>query len=516
MTLVTTQLAGYLDDPYLTGPYLGGSNYGNSGLQFQALIDRQLAEGLQFAGFIGTTLPAGLQFLGSIEAQRALGLQLQGIIETALAQGLQYQGLIEAQLAGGLQFSGTIEAQKAGGLQFFGQLSTQDAEGIQFRALIDQGRASGLQFRVDSGIVHLQTCDEAGYLMEPYLVGPYLTAHPCAHSGLQFQGFIATTRAHGLQFRGTIDYSKVHGLQFRGIINAVKAYGLQFLSVKAAVYGLQFNAVLYNHDNLRILCDFPSRGTSGVNWTSNSVAPGDFSENNLNTDVVEQVYRTNGAITGITLDCDTEVPQGVFLDTLAILNHNLTSSASVVLLGSQDPSFATIGTTLTLQARPEEMYYIAAEFPTQGFRYWRFQIDDVTNADGHLQIGTIVFGNSLIFQGECFVDEVDYGLKDFADTVRTAGHTNASNSRAIKKSLTLDFRSLDFTKGNFRSMRAMFREDRTIFKCLWIPTPDPDDQEYTARFAVFSKMVTIPREKHKSHGRTADYVGFTVELDESL
>ena len=130
-------------------------------------------------------------------------------------------------------------------------------------------------------------------------------------------------------------------------------------------------------------------------------------------------------------------------------------------------------------------------------------------------MGAIVFGASRIFFGECFVDEIEFQLKDFADKVDTEGFTNISNSRAQKKVLRLDFRSLAFTKGNFSLMRDIFQLARTTLKCLYIPTPDPNNLAYTSRFAVFAKMVQVPLERHNNKGSTADYVSFTLELDES-
>jgi hypothetical protein len=65
-------------------------------------------------------------------------------------------------------------------------------------------------------------------------------------------------------------------------------------------------------------------------------------------------------------------------------------------------------------------------------------------------------------------------------------------------------------------MREMFERDRTVNKCLWIPTPSETNQEITARFAVFGKMATIPTEKHNNKGPSADYVTFTADVDESL
>lgn len=369
----------------------------------------------------------------------------------------------------------------------------------------------------------------SGYLVDSYLTYPYLAGKADGVTGLQFNvGVIPATglqfevgvgedTPEGLQFRAEIDAQNPEGLQFRTEIAAEAPAGMQFLSVQSNSTGLQFNVRIYSISNLRILRTFDSRGVDGINWTASSTAPGDFSVLNLNTDVVEQVWRSApGFVVGVNLTCDSQLPQGVAPDTIAILGHNLTTSATVTLYGSMDPTFGTIGVAIPLEAREGSMYYIAEEFPLQTYRYWRFSIDDFTNPAGFLEIGTILFGNALVFHGENFVDDVEYAIKDFADTVRTAGHTNVSNSRALKNLLSLEFRFLKFNAPNFRAIRNMLRQDRTVYKTLWIPTPDPHDQEYTARFAVFAKLVSLPRERHRVHSRDADYVSLTVELDESL
>jgi hypothetical protein len=128
-----------------------------------------------------------------------------------------------------------------------------------------------------------------------------------------------------------------------------------------------------------------------------------------------------------------------------------------------------------------------------------------------LQIGTIVFGSSIIFQGECFVDQVTRSTKHFSDKIETEGFTNVSNDRALKYAVGLDFRSLRYNRGNYNNIRGVFDFARTSLKCLWIPTP-----QYPQRFAVFGKLASIPVETHNVKGETLDFVDFSIELDESL
>lgn len=293
-------------------------------------------------------------------------------------------------------------------------------------------------------------------------------------------------------------------------IDTEHAVRSQIQRLEAHIVYSQVTQVLYNTTNLRIMCDFPSRGTSGTNWTSNSTAAGDFSPYNLNTDIVEEVWRSDFVLSGIVLTCDTELPQGVFTDTLAFLNHNLTTSASVVWQRSNDPGFATVD-TVVFTITVDNFIWVAPTLPLSGYRYHRFQISDPTNSNAYLEIGTIVFGPSIIFQGECFVDRVVKGTKHFSDKVLTEGFTNISNDRAVKYNVALEFKNLNFGRGNYRNIRAVFDYARTSLKCLWIPTP-----QYPLRFFTFAKLAAIPDESHNVKSAALDYIDFNILTDESL
>jgi hypothetical protein len=491
---VTTQIFGYLEAGYLEGPYLTNTALASAGMQANIIIETQTARGMQSQIVIADQL-------------YPVGMQAQITIQNYLNQ-----------IA--MQASVTIAAAtKTVGMQAMANiLDFYDSNGMQANVnILDYLRNMGFEARIDK--YPTGVCQDSGYLGDEYLVFPYLTEIFCTRPGMQAHiNILNFNDANGMQSKIQIlDYLKPVGMQAKITIqNYLKPIGFQADVVRSSAYGMQALATIYNTTNLRILCDFPSRGLTASNWTSNSTMGGDFSVQNLDTDVVEQVWRSNNILTGVQLKTDTGLPQGVFLDTLAILNHNLTRSAVVTLLGSNDPTFAVIGVTIPLEPRLTNIFYIAPTLPTSGYRYWRLDIDDVTNAASYLEVGTIIFGAADIFQGECFVDEIEFELKDYADTVRTEGFTNVANSRTQKRRLKLDFRSLDFNQRNFTIIRDMFERDRTINKCLWIPTPSDTRQDITARFAAFGKLSVIPTERHNNKGPDNDYVTFTCEVDESL
>lgn len=558
MTTVTQEF-GYLEYPYLEYSYLSGNILASMGEQARFIIDKDSPAGQQaafeikdFENPLGQQ--AGFQIVGTGDdgfyGQQALfsfpdipeelGHQAEIQIANAeAAMGQQAQFLVEGTSEGGLigqQAVFTIPDARG----FYGQQANFQIQGEgddsffgqQSDFVIGSSPAKGMEAFLTNW-AHLQ---KGRYLERDYLVDAYLAADICAVGGMQADLVVTELTEFGqqanFQIVGTGDdgfYGQQANLR---VADVEAAQGQQADFITLSSYGHQVNISLYSPTNLRILCEFPSRGLEGAtgnnawgnaagegnNWKASSTQAGDFEAYRLNTDIVEEVWRSaSGVTTGVTLDCDTERPQGVFLDTFAILNHNLTSSATINLIGSNVSDFSVIGQVIPLQALggDENIYYISPGLPTQGYRYWRIAIDDSSNTDGFISIGTILFGASRIFFGECFVDDVEFELRDYTDSVKTEAFTNVKNSRAQKKVLRLDFRSLDYTKGNFQLMRSLFRRSRTVLKCLWIPTPDPTDQEVTARFALFAKMTKVPVERHNNKGAQADYISFSLELDEA-
>lgn len=374
------------------------------------------------------------------------------------------------------------------GVQFDGRITKDKLKGTQFEGHITKQRTHGIQ--------------TLGYITkEPKL-------------GLQFDGRITKEKLFGDQFEGVITKEKNYALQFEGFITKDKMFGVQFDSVREVPLAVQFRAALYNTTNLRILLDFPSRGVDGLNWTATSTAPSSsdsFSINNLNTDIVEQYWRTEDGITNATITCDTQLVQGVFTDTVALLNHNLSGSAQIQFQGSDDPTFTNIPFNTFIDVDTINAYWISPKLPLVAYRYWRFLIQDGNNPDQFLRIGTIVFGSAIIFSNESFVDRVRFGRQQFIDKVYTEGFTNVSNDRGKKAFLELEFKSLRYGRLNFRSLNEVFDVAGVTLKCLWMPVP-----LQPTRFTLFGKLNELPSEEHNYKGEDSDFVDFALRVDESL
>lgn len=440
-------------------------------IEFYAKLIKDPPAAIQFEGLNPTgVLNRGLEF----RASKVLPHKIAGDYLNDEPYLSDYQYLAPVyHVPMGMQFDGFITKEPRRSLQLEQKIIKEDTKGIQFEG--------------------------------------YITKEPI--KAIQFLGFLTKQPNEGTQFEGVITKERKKGIQFEGYLTKDKPLGVQFDSVYEKVSALQFRSALYNTTNLRVLLDFPSRGVDGINWTSTSTAPSSsnsFSQNNLNTDIVEQYWRSEDGVTSVTLTCDTQLAQGVYNDTVALLNHNLSGSATIRLEASND-NFNTIPFATSINVEPINSYYIAPTIPTNSYQYWRFIIQDPGSFDGFLRIGTIVFGSAIIFTNESFVDRVRYGKQQFVDKVYTEGFSNVSNDRGKKAFLELEFRSILYGRQNYYNLSEIFRVAGVILKALWIPVP-----LQASRFALFGKLDQLPSEEHNYKGADADFVDYQIRVDESL
>jgi hypothetical protein len=557
MTNPVTQ--GYLENPYLEGNYLAGTAQFAFGQQVKMVITKSESYGMQAQKIIKDEINSlgmevsrsianrpkafGMEMIGGLFKQATIGKQVQKIIENSEYLANQVEAVLIKDYTTGIQVELIIDASHTMGYQVKAQmLDEYDFKAMQTEArlfkdnaqafevkriiknylsenasqfkgyLLDRMDSAGMEVRRDKSFPHI-SCSGFGYLKQPYLTTAYLAAGYCVPGPMQIELLLKKNAPRGMEVNRIVETFTQVAVEVKKVIaDKLYSFGMQIERFRATNVGMQVRFILYNDYNLRVLCDFPSRGVTGNNWTSSSTAAGDFSINNVNTDIVEQRWQSVTGVKFSTLVCDTQKTQGIGVDTLAILNHNFTTSAAISLEASNQSDFSTVGfqKNLTIN-RNEDIYYIAPTYPTQQFRYWRLICNDPTNPDNHLRIGTIVFGSSIIMQGESFVDTVRKRKIHFSDKVETEGYTNVSNDRSLKRAINIDFLKIAYARGNYNALTNVFDYSRTSLKCLWIPDPLKP-----SRFAVFGKLATMPEETHLNMGTGADYVDFSMEVDESL
>jgi hypothetical protein len=426
----------------------------------------------------------------------------------------------------GMQVERITFAQPSTGFQIIGQIIDTDDDsnnGMQTE-MIFEARAD--EFGMEVNIEFPQIVGHPKYLYGPegYLSDSYLATKVCALLGMMVEMRRFQTTATGMQIDRKIvdDTDDPHvGMQTEmRVFNEIPS-GMQIDRVKIERVGMQAALVLYNTDQLRFLCEFPSRGTDalgGNNWSSpQGTETGDFDESNVNTDVVEQRTQSPDGILNWELRCDTGAGN-TFVDTIAILEHNMTTGAVVNFQASNDASFGTIVYNRTITIEQTNAYFILplADFPPESARYYRFLISDTANPDNHIRIGTIVFGSSVIFsQNTTFDLPLSFGRQHFKDTIQTEGFTSVSNDRATRKFLGLQFSQIDVNTGDYTKLQQYFSDAKTDLKCLVIPYPCKP-----SLFAVWSKLSRLPEEQHNAIELCGDkevhHVDLALDWDESL
>lgn len=468
---------------------------GSSVIQDRSFLHSEAARLIEdFENVLHTEATGGIGATDSVHAQTDRQITAEALLRAQASLQIQ-------------DFEQTMRAQVEFLIAALNQLPTQASAEIT--------TTDALHAQAQSGDMLVVSC--GGYFTGPYLNTPYMndSGALCAFLPTQVDMKIMTiNRLNSQASRQIVDHEQTLRTQAKGFVTVSQLLHSQVGFSAGFALRSQITLVNYNIDRLRVLYDFPSRGVDGLNWTASSTAPGMFSANNLNTDIVQQYWRSaDGAISAVTLTCDTQVVQGIFTDTLGILGHNLTTSATVLWEASNAPDFSTIGFAQNLFVQPadDRIIWVSPTLPTEPFRYWRFTITDSSNPDGFLRIGTIVFGSASILTFNDMTDQVTRAQRHWSDKLYTEGFFNAQNDRALTRSIGVKFENLEYNSGNYQRLLAAFDFVRTDLKALWIPTP-----RFPYRFAVFAKLTEIPSEEHNVKGEDADYITMNASMDESL
>jgi len=474
-------------------------------------------------GYMNDDYLSELNYMQGLRAD-CTGMQVSMVADDLSKTGMQVDMQNSIDIDIGMQVTmQVLDNLKRTGMQINAVTFVDNSISMQVDMQLSDTLVTGMEVK----IAKLTIVNCGGYLSDnDYMDEPYLGPVFCALQGMQVEmQLVDRTKITGMQTQMQIvdDVTPQTGMQTNmQILDRLKSTGMQVDVVTIVETGMSVNMVLYNITQLRFLCDFTSRGLPGQNssWTSiQTLEPGDFSADNLNTDVFEQRTQTNGLIPQWELRCDTGKFNS-FVDTIAILEHNFTTGAVVVFQASDTFNFAVIKYQKTIVAELINMYYIlpVAEAPPASARYYRLIITDSTNldADGY-KIGIVVFGTSTIFSlSETYQIPVRFGFQHFKDSIETEGFTNVSNDRSLRKILGLEFTDIDYNGGNFEKIRNYYLDAKTDVKCLIIPTP-----EIPSLFAVFAKLESLPEEEHTAIQvdpieTRVHVVAFNLNWDESL
>ena len=534
------------------------------GLQTVSLIDRVSPLSIEVRSYIETSNPMAIQARSlidtvdqlpihahfTVESEANIPLESRMVVERTDTLSMGVEGLIDTVDPLPIHVHFTVDSDSGLSIEATSGVDTVSVTPIESRLIVSN--ESNLPIEVTMNHVPTGSYCLGDYCMDFYCtdINAFLGTNPLAiesivhidtQKDLPIQSRVQITNESNLpiEVRSYIDTSNPLAIEsivhidtqedlpiqsrvyitaeenlpigIRTYIDAQAGLPLEAVQVKSEGLPIQCRAFLYNTSQFRYMGDYPSRGNSNTgNWTATSTSAGDFHTDNLNTDIVEQVWRSAGDVV-VTLTCDTEVEQGVEMDTLAILNHNLSGGATLTIIGSTTSDFTDIRYQKIIdQVPPNKVIVIEDPRPSQPCRYWRFDIVDIGNRDGFIQIGSIVFGSSEVFDmRENFNGRVSFEKRVHTDKVVTEGYTNVENVRNRSNVLTLDFRDLRSDGVNYLKLQRMFERFQTTHKVLVVPYP-----KQPLRFSVFSKLEQLPIEEHTQEGDAI--VDMALTFDESL
>jgi hypothetical protein len=115
-----------------------------------------------------------------------------------------------------------------------------------------------------------------------------------------------------------------------------------------------------------------------------------YMKENLQSEPVSEPYRST---TDSDIDIDIDLGSAKSLDFAALVNHNITSSATVTLYAGTSSSPSTNANVFTWK-KFDMFRYLSSPL---NFRYWRIRVQDSTNPDTYISVGRALLGATSVF-----------------------------------------------------------------------------------------------------------------------
>lgn len=249
--------------------------------------------------------------------------------------------------------------------------------------------------------------------------------------------------------------------------------------------------------------DYDNPGSNVISVTSQ--AAGDHDKVNLTTNPLRQTWRS------ATLD-----PQEIVIhandltdapDVFALLNHNLSDEAVVILYASFSTDFTVPALTLPFQWNEKHMAIVTDL--GLAYPYYKIKIIDPTNGCGFIEVGRIVAGKSLTFtNNEDIADSFQVSTQDLASQTPTEGFFRASNERVKIETLSVTIPKIDSRTGsndNYTGFTKMTKFVGTTLPFLTIVDP------FDAYFVLhWGQAQTVPSRSYNINR----YTDFTLSVQE--
>lgn len=231
--------------------------------------------------------------------------------------------------------------------------------------------------------------------------------------------------------------------------------------------------------------DYNSPGSNVISITSQ--AAGDHDKKNLTTTPLRETWRSGPTIDDyqeivIKANSLTEVP-----DTFAILNHNLTELAVVLIQPSMTTDFTGAP---SLPVTWTKKHMVLLQDLGVAYKYYRIRILDPTNPCGFIEIGRFIAGRSFTFSNnEDITDEIQLSMEDLAYRTQSEGFFRAFNERVKIERLSFRFAKLETSQAGGQNYRALMKMiDNVGVTYPFLTIVDPADQQFLLHWGVLDSL----------------------------
>jgi hypothetical protein len=144
----------------------------------------------------------------------------------------------------------------------------------------------------------------------------------------------------------------------------------------------------------RLALMYVNEGLAGI-WVASTQQP-TLPATNLSTANRNRVWRSAATTAQWAR---VALPSAKAIDGVALVGGNLTASATITIRGHTSDSWGSPAFTDTLTpwvaTRTGVLFKMFAT--TQTYQYWRIEMSDAANPDGHLQVGVVALGPMMKF-----------------------------------------------------------------------------------------------------------------------
>lgn len=138
---------------------------------------------------------------------------------------------------------------------------------------------------------------------------------------------------------------------------------------------------------------------------------------------------------------------------VALLNHNLTSGATIQMKGADDAAITVNVVTETVTYNAVNLFFFFSAARTK--QYWQLLISDAANPATYLQVGPVILGKHWTVS-ENFNYLYGRGVEDYSEVAFTDSRVVSAAVKAKPEGFTLPFRML--TDGSALNVRELIKE----------------------------------------------------------